>query len=149
MRGRFGDTTGRPYLEGRLVIPRLNLRGDISFCVYTGADRSLLMPLDGMRIGIDYKRLTGDTESVGIGGISRNFVERVFIAFAEPKRYLYVYNIELGIAPPSQDIMDIPSLLGREILNQWRMTYDATKSLLTFNVLSADYILPIYPERHR
>jgi hypothetical protein len=45
--GRFGDTTGRPYLEGRLVLPRLGKRGDFSFLVDTGADYTYLMPGDG------------------------------------------------------------------------------------------------------
>lgn len=38
LRGRFGDTSGRPYLEGRLFLPRLKLQGDISFIVDTGAE---------------------------------------------------------------------------------------------------------------
>jgi hypothetical protein len=29
--GRFGDTSGRPYIEGRLSLPRLGVVGDISF----------------------------------------------------------------------------------------------------------------------
>ena len=103
------------------------------------------MPLDGLRMGLDYNKLTGDLENVGIGGISHNFVEQAFIAFSEPKRYLYVYSIGLAIAPPNPEIMDLPSLLGREILNQWRMTYDATTKRLNFKVISADFIVPISP----
>ena len=57
LRGRFGDSTGRPYIEGRLIIPRLNIKSDMSFLVDTGADRSLLMPGDGRRLAIDYSKL--------------------------------------------------------------------------------------------
>ena len=76
LRGRFGDTTGRPYLEGRLVIPRLSLESDISFLVDTGADRTVLLTADGQRMGIDYSDLTEDIgPSVGLGGASFNFVK--------------------------------------------------------------------------
>ena len=143
--GRFGDTTGRPYIEGRLILPRLKIRGDISFCVDTGADRSLLHPGDGERIGIDYTKLSGATESVGVGGICRNFVEPALLVFSEPKRFLYVYMIPLAISPASPDIMDLPSLLGRDILDQWRMIYDPAKKRLTFHVVSADVTVPIPP----
>jgi len=141
--GRFGDTTGRPYIEGRLILPRLEIRGDISFCVDTGADRSLLHPGDGERMGIDYTKLTGETESVGVGGICHSFVEPALLVFSEPKRFLYVYIIDLAISPPSLDIMDLPSLLGRDILDRWRMIYHPAKKRLTFDVVSADVTVPI------
>lgn len=76
LRGRFGDTSGRPYLEGRLILPRLGIRSDISWCVDTGADRSLLLPADGTRMGIDYSKLTGEIPSVGIGGVVHNYLSQ-------------------------------------------------------------------------
>ena len=148
LKGRFGDTTRRPYIEGRVIIPRLQCRANISFIVDTGADQTLLMPIDGIRIGIDYRQLTGEKETVGIGGITNNFTERGILVFAEPKRRLHFYAIELAIAPPAPDIMDIPSLLGRDILNNWQMVYNAQNSRLTFKVLSADHT-ELVPARSR
>ncbi len=75
LRGRFGDTTGRPYIEGRLILPTQGLNSDLSFLVDTGADSSMLMPADALRMGRDYGKLARKTESVGIGGRSPNFVE--------------------------------------------------------------------------
>ena len=75
LRGRFERATGRPYIEGRLVVPRSNLTGDVSFLIDTGADTSALMPADAQRIGLDYSMLTNEREAVGIGGISRSFTE--------------------------------------------------------------------------
>lgn len=136
--GRFGDTSKRPYIEGRLILPRLNIRANISFCVDTGADKTLLLPSDGVRLGLDYGALSGNQESVGVGGICQNFTEGALVVFTEPGRYLYVYALALRICPPGPNIMDLPSLLGRDILNQWRMRYDATRRQLAFTVLSAD-----------
>ena len=47
LEGRFGDTTGRPYVDGRLfVLGRQELNSNISFLVDTGADGSMgLSPL--------------------------------------------------------------------------------------------------------
>lgn len=102
LRGRFGDTTGRPYLEGRLLIPRLGIDANISFLVDTGADTSLLSPADAFEMGVDYSLLTGETESLGTAGIAHNFTEPASIAFTEPGRYIYIYHVGLEIAAPSR-----------------------------------------------
>ena len=57
LRGRFGNTSGRPFLEGRLILPNRNLSFEISFLVDTGADDTILMPADGIRVGLDYGQL--------------------------------------------------------------------------------------------
>jgi len=143
LRGRFGNTSGRPYIEGRLILSRLGIRSDISWLVDTGADRSLLLPDDGDRMNIDYAKLTGDEESVGIGGLSHNFVEPAILVFAEPNRFLHVYTLDLTISPPDPDLRDMPSLLGRDVLDQWRITYNPTKQYLGCRVLSADITIPL------
>jgi len=71
LQGRFGNTSGRPYIEGRLSFPRLGIAGDISFLMDTGADTSVIMPIDSGRMGVDVNQLTTTTESYGIGGVSR------------------------------------------------------------------------------
>ncbi len=73
LRGRFGNASGRPYIEGHLILPRLRISSDISFCVDTGADSTVLLPADGIRIGIDYDKLGPEVESVGVGGISLDY----------------------------------------------------------------------------
>jgi len=123
LRGRFGDTSGRPYIEGRLILPRLGVRGDISFLVDTGADGSVLHPADGVLMGIEYSRLTNEESSLGIGGVSKSFAEPAVLAFSEPRRFIYVYNIQLSISPPRPEIMELPSLLGRDVLDRWQTTY--------------------------
>jgi len=141
--GRFGDTTGRPYLEGRLVFPRLNLRGEVSWLVDTGADESMLMAADALRFGVDYSQLRASpSQSVGIGGAMSSFVEDAILVFTERGTVAYVYYLSLEIAPFSREIQDLPSLLGRDILDRWRMTYEPPARRLTFDVLSADTTLP-------
>ena len=144
LRGRFGDTTKRPYLEGRLVIPRLNISSDISFLVDTGADRTTLLPGDSAKVGLNYHDLrVSPVSSVGIGGYSQNYVERAFVAFAEKGRAVHLYNIEMQIVKPKEELMRSPSLLGRDILNNWLMRYSPKTNRLTFKVITADHTLPI------
>ena len=144
LRGRFGNTSGRPYLEGRFIIPRLNIQSDISFLVDTGADSTVLLVDDARRIGIDYKKLKlSNRQSVGISGTTRHFKERAFVTFSEPGRFLYVYEIDLAITRPNPKLKKVPSLLGRNVIDNWRMTYNPEKEKLWFKVWHADYTIPV------
>lgn len=71
--GRFGNTTGRPYVNGRLLLPRLNISTNLSFLVDTGADISTLMPADGLTTGINYQELIDLTVVGGVGGDANCF----------------------------------------------------------------------------
>lgn len=137
LRGRFGDTSGRPYVEGHILLPRMRVSGNVSFVFDTGADTSLLMPLDGQRMGIDYTRFQEKDESLGIGGVSENFIEPAYLAFVGDDE-LYGYKIELRICKPSEEIMTIPSLLGRDIIDRWRVIYDKSELYLVAEVISSD-----------
>lgn len=143
LRGRFGDTSGRPYLVGRLILPRLGLQGDISFLVDTGADKSVLMPIDALRLGVDYTSLSGSAASVGIGGYARMFEEEAAAVFLEGTRTLHMYFIQVGVPSYTPEIEDVPSLLGRDVLDHWRMHYNPASGTLTFKVNAADRTLTV------
>ena len=81
--------------------------------------------------------------SVGIGRTSRSYTEESVVLFNEPGKALYVYEIALEIVGPDDHLMDIPSLLGRDILNRWRMDYSPTTDELTFQVINADHTIPL------
>ena len=142
--GRFGNTSGRPFLEGRLYVPRFGLWSDISFLVDTGADVTVLMPDDGLRSGIDYTRLTGKTACGGIGGTTEMFVEPAHAVFLDSEtKLLHVYTIALHIAPATPQLEKVNSLLGRDVLDSWRMTYDPAHRSLRFEVLSAGQVVQV------
>jgi hypothetical protein len=92
---------------------------------------------------VNYEKLTGEAESIGTSGITHDFAEPAVLAFSEPKRFLYVYSITLRIAPYDPEIIDLPSILGRDILDQWRMTYNPQKKRLLFEVILADVTLAL------
>ena len=89
-------------------------------------------------MGIDYAKLTGSIQTCGMGGLSTHFVENAILAFNDPGAYLYAYAIPLQIASPTPDIMDVPSLLGRDILDQWKITIDKSQQILEAEVITSD-----------
>ena len=99
LRGRFGDTSGRPYTEGHVLLPRLGSSANVSFIFDTGADTSMLMSLDAQRMGIDYGLLGNELSTLGIGGESENFTESAHLVFVGDEA-LYGYAIELHICKP-------------------------------------------------
>ncbi len=141
--GRFGRTSHRPYIAGRLFLPRLNVAGDISFLLDTGADSSIIMPVDGRRLGIQYDQLQGDRECGGIGGTVHCYVERAVLVFNDPGVELYAYDLEIDVMQYDPEMEDVPSLLGRDVIDRWRITYDPQGVGLKVKVRSADRIFDL------
>ena len=154
LRGGFGDTSGRPYFAAFVRIPLLGSSGQVSFAIDTGADRTVLMPTDGQNMGVDYDELerqaAAGTRQVtrartqGIGGSAIVFVTRGQLSFlSEDGRVLYGYALQLLIYKPTRPVQKAPSLLGREIIDQWRSTYDKPGTGITAKVLSSDVAIDL------
>ncbi len=71
------------------------------------------------------------------------FTEPAFLVFAEPRKRLLVYTLQLGIAPDAPQLETTYSLLGRDILDYWEMLYRPTSKTLLFNVISAHVTIPL------
>ena len=130
------DARGRSYLPGRLRIPRLGVVGNIVFQVDTGADVTCLHPRDGVRLGIPFDRLDDNrvSNSSGVGGTSQYFRESSFLVFSTIQGGLEVRPVELHIAKPNGVNEGLPSLLGVDVINHWRMDYDPRNNRLQFIV---------------
>lgn len=137
IQGSFGNTSGRPNLEGRVLLKDQNLMGDILFLVDTGADRSVLMANDAKNLGIQYEKLSSQIEISGIGGTVNLFSSPAFLAFTGSGSTLYVYNIDIGIAPQEPSFEKSLSVLGRDILDNWSMVYAPLRKQLQFEVLTS------------
>lgn len=125
------------------MIPRLNISGDISFLMDTGADVTCLMPGEATRLAVPYGLLNvAPNPTYGVGGVAAGFVETCYIAFADADN-LYVYQRELHIAPLDPATMSLPALLGRNILDNWQITYRPRIALLSCEVEVADAVLPL------
>ena len=131
LHGRIGNTSGAPYLEGHLFIPRLGLRGLVSFLVDTGADGTVIMPADSRKLGVRFSSLRNPTTSEGIGGEAQGFTEMVILTFSD-QTYIYSYQNNVEISAPTRHNHRFPSLLGRDILDRWRCVFERPRSIVTF-----------------
>ena len=87
-----------------------------------------------------FDRLVEANASSGIGGSAVYFREPAVVSFVDEKvKRLYV--VDLLIAEPTAANAGFPSLLGRDVLNRWRIVYDPTDSALEVFVRSADHTI--------
>lgn len=131
IRGRF-DHFRRPYVQGRLILPQWNIQGDVQFLVDTGADSTIIHPYDGLRLRVPFAELESEILSVGIGGRHPYCPENAVLLFEDDSR-LREYHCEVLIGRPSGHSDRLPSLLGRPLLNHWRMLYDPVRDRLTMS----------------
>jgi hypothetical protein len=125
LRGRFGDTTTTPFIEASVHLPRFGLWGYVSFLADTGASSTVLMPLDSKKLGINFNKLINPKISRTVGGPAKGYMEESILGFLDKdKGRIYAYNTELQIFAPTRDNATLPSLLGRDILNRWRVLID-------------------------
>jgi hypothetical protein len=139
IRGRFGDTSGRPFIEGRLIIKKLRVYDYFSFCIDTGSDETVLLPSDSRKTSLDFSKLKDKTSSCTLNGTCELFVIPAIIQFFEPSSMnVYSYDIELKIAPFNPDLLPLPSIVGRDVIDHWSINYCRTQNRLDIKVLSAD-----------
>ena len=144
LNGEFARRDGSPIIRCDLWIPRFNLRRQIRFCIDTGTTYTTLMPTETFAVGVDYTLLEDPFEVTTAGGTSEMFVEPAEVYFEdEDARARYAYRVMLLIAPPSIETTHLPSLLGRDIINRWRIDYHPTSSELRCEVITADEVIEL------
>jgi hypothetical protein len=142
--GEFTAPAGRPYISARLWIPRFDLARMVRFCVDTGSSYTMLMPNDGFAMGLDYSLLDEELDVDTVGGETTAFLETAYLTFSdEDTPTAYGYHVVLAIAPPSVEVARLPSLLGRDIINRWRIDYHPTAGQLQCDVITADEIVDL------
>ncbi len=136
--GSFDRVRRRPYVQGRLFLPRLGVDRNIDFLVDTGADTTTIHPPDTQTMGINYPQLGPATRpQMGIGGVDYAHEEPAVIAF-EDGSLERIYYVITAIPRPSEHNMGFPSLLGQDIIQHWRMVHDKPRDRLTFTAQRAD-----------
>ena len=122
---------GVPFLFGLVLLPDLKNVGSVEFLVDTGASQSCLHPADARTLGIDLSSLAYTRRSQGVGGYAAYSPHNAYILFPggkpEPE------NLELQIAEPNDLNLNLPSLLGRDIISRWRMLYAPSSGELRFD----------------
>ena len=94
-------------------------------------------------MGLPYDRLRESQTTVGVGGQVECSPETAFLAFYEDDRNVRVYDLDVDGLRDNGHTSELPSLLGRDILNCWRMFYAPSDGQLEFEVSIADATIPI------
>jgi len=136
IRGRI--RRGRPYVDAVVLSARLGVEGNVSFLIDTGSDLSTIQPRDAIRLGVDYsldfvgspKRSVG-----GVGGLASEFRESCAIFMPHVSGSWDRLPLEVGFAVPTAFNEDLPSLLGRDILSYYRLTFQQSANLLVLQRL--------------
>ena len=135
--GRF-DVNGRPLIRGIISLPRLGIQQPVSFLLDTGADYTCLNSRDANNLHIPSNSLRDTADVGGIGGRATYYREPATLYFQDEARFV-AYDITLRITSSSTG--GIPSLLGRDIFDNWRIEYDRIENHLECEVRTADFVI--------
>ena len=132
----YFDERGRPYVEGLLRVTRLDVVGRVYFLVDTGATATSLSPNDGDNLLVPASELVSPVRHRGIAGTRTYYREPAAILFPDGAEWRR-FDVDLYIAPPDVGADYLPSLLGRDVLNEVRMEYDFPAGRLEFEATAA------------
>ena len=115
----------RPFIEAVFQFPTADEGFEVPVLIDTGADRTILAPLDALRLAlrfdIDFTTFEQGRPSIGVGGqVSTRLVDvdlRID-AFSTPMQLTVLEP------PASGRISHIPSLLGRDIISRFGLLVD-------------------------
>lgn len=136
----FGSK-GEPYIQGSLIDESLHIDVDVDMLADTGADRTLINPHNLIAQGAKKEHLlslTYEKEMGGLGGSVRVHLRNALLVFYDDE-FAYGYDVTIAI-PHLEDVdQDMPSLLGRDVMQSWRMTFAQSRGELAFEALQSDY----------
>jgi len=135
IRGFFKNGAG--FVNMHLTSESLNIDETVEFLVDTGASRTTLLDKDAIYLDLDYNKLPKYKEDLsGIGGsISTYVIEDASLIIGSTQMDIPVmvgrHPIEKMTKEELIRTLRIPSLLGRDVINRFRLIFDKEKEELT------------------
>jgi hypothetical protein len=148
---RGGFNAGRPHLQGVLLFPdaaRPTRTITTWFLVDTGADRSLVAPADYEKLGYGYAdfRRFPEADSVGYGGhITAKTVPAKLLLRDESGAYVQL-ALEVEVVQPGRENELLPSILGRDVTDLFRLVVDRSVNLVALVDPEGDASPSIWPD---
>jgi hypothetical protein len=102
----------------------------------TGTDITTVMPQDYQRAGLGFDAFSAAPTAVttGVGGSAEVRRVSAFVLMADRKiGKLYRYPFLLNVAPPAGAFRRLPSLLGRDVTDQFRLIIDPTNDFVALD----------------
>ncbi len=128
--GHFKTTITAAYLDATVVLPELGLRSGVGFLIDTGAARTVIMEKDAEKLNIDYNLLSKSTIGlIGIGGTIETYEAKNaslhFVVKSGGEHTIHMERLRIARIYRTGPITpSVPSMIGRDILNKYRLEYD-------------------------
>lgn len=125
---RRNDTHPSPHIS--VVLQGQSFSGFVTFLIDTGADCTILQDKHVQILGIPPMALhPAPSGLTGVGGNSgASIVQNVDITFTTDTGS-HTLNQDIWVMSPSQSAAALPAVLGRDIINQFKFTYDFNSRL--------------------
>ena len=131
LRSKVSMCHASPEIAGLLVLPGLGRR-KTSFLFDTGADMTVLMPVDSKVMGIDHSKFNkeDEIEVTGVGGKAIGHRAHGLITFSEEDKTLHTYRVNVIVMEPTDYNEETTSIIGRDLMEHWTFRYDCGLRLL-------------------
>ena len=119
-----------PFIDVLLEIQDYKIRRKVSFLIDTGSPITILSERDARKLKLNFSKLKPANDNImGLGGFAETYIlNRVILHFFTktsmidvPLKELFVYK---NVAKDEDIVNQIPSLLGRDVLKEFSLTYD-------------------------
>ena len=135
IRGFFRNGAG--FVNVHLISESMDIDETVEFLADTGASRTTLLDKDAIYLDLDYNKLPKYKENLsGIGGsISTYVIEDASLIIGSIQMDMPVmvgrHPVEKMTNEELIRTLRIPSLLGRDVINRFRLIFDKEKEELT------------------
>lgn len=124
---------GRPVVDVFVSLPRIGRFGAVSFLIDTGSDSSVIHPDDALGLGIEFEHEfqgVSPRASAGVGGVALEYVEEAVLSLRREDRRWEEIELDIAIAVPTRSNASLPSLMGRDVLRRYRLTFEEGAGLV-------------------
>ncbi len=135
-KGDFG------FVNAHLISEVAGIDETIEFAIDTGAAKTVVLDKDAVTLGINYNKLRRyERDFVGIGGSIETYaIEDATLFFksekgdVEVKTPVFVlrHRLKKMVEDERAKILRLPSLLGRDVINRFRLVFDSRKQEIIF-----------------
>ena len=127
------------FINGHVVSHTFKIDETVEFLIDTGASRTTLLDRDAIFMGINYDRIPKHKQQVsGIGGtVETHIITDAFLTL-KSGNYRKDFSMPILVLKHPLERMSereririwrLPSILGRDIINQFRLIFDHPKKL--------------------
>lgn len=123
------DDPPAPYVKAQVYLPGLRTGAEVEFLLDTGAHATSLMPDDMTMMRVDLRRVRGQPQEVsGVGGQAWYKRAKAVLRFQDHDAFGHFQEFEIDIhLMAGREGQQLPSLLGRDILNECECTLDGVR----------------------